>query len=135
MWFDAEMEDAYDNGIEPALMYLGYEPIRVDKVLSTDDIVAEIFDQIAECDLMVADFTHGENGPRGGVYYEAGYAEGLGKPVIMACRADQLPDIHFDTSHRFHIVWNTPKDPQRRVKRTYPSKSSGKTRCCHVSVT
>ena len=126
MWFDPEMNDAYDNGIEPALMYLGYEPIRVDRVLSTDDIVAEIFDQIAECDLMVADFTHGKDGSRGGVYYEAGYAEGLGKPVIMACRADQLPDIHFDTSHRFHIVWKTPKDLRDALKERIPARVAAK---------
>ena len=88
--------------------------------------MAEIFDQIAECDLMIADFTHGENGPRGGVYYEAGYAEGLGKPVIMACRADQLPDIHFDTSHRFHIVWNTPKDLRDALKERIPARTAAK---------
>ncbi len=122
MWFDDEMNDAYENGIEPALMVLGYEPVRVDKVLSTDDIVAEIFARIAECDIMIADFTHGKDGPRGGVYYEAGYSEALGKPVIMTCRADQSPDIHFDTSHRFHIMWKTPKELRDALRERIPAR-------------
>ena len=126
MWFNDEMNDAYENGIEPALMYLGYEPVRIDKVLSADDIIAEIFTQIAECDLMVADFTHGAEGTRGGVYYEAGYAEALGKPVIMTCRADQSPDIHFDTNHRFHIMWNTPKELRDALRERIPARVAAK---------
>ncbi len=35
---------------------------------------------------MIADFT----GHRGGVYFEAGFAHGLGIPVIWTCREDQL---------------------------------------------
>ena len=126
MWFHDQMNDAYENGIEPALVYLGYEPVRVDKVLSADDIMAEIFAQITECDLMVADFTHGAEGTRGGVYYEAGYAEALGKPVIMTCRADQSPDIHFDTNHRFHIMWNTPKELRDTLRERIPARVAAK---------
>jgi len=37
-----------------------------------------------ECRFIVADFT----GQRGGVYFEAGYALGLRKPVIWTCKRD-----------------------------------------------
>ena len=122
MWFNDEMNDAYDNGIEPALMSLGYEPVRIDKILSTDDIMGEILAQISECDIMIADFTHGKEGPRGGVYYEAGYAEALGKSVIMCCREDQSPDIHFDTNHKFHIMWKTSKDLRDALRSRIPAR-------------
>ena len=91
-------------------MYLGDKPVRVDKRLSAATVMVEISAPITGCDPMAADFTHGAEGTRGGVYYEAGYAEVLGKPVIMPCRADQSSGIHFDTNHRFHIMWNTPKE-------------------------
>ena len=122
MWLDEKMDDAYEHGIEAALLILGYQPVRVDKVLSTDDIVAEILTQIKECDLMIADFTHGESGPRGGVYYEAGYAEALGKIVIMTCRADQSPDIHFDTNHKYHIMWESPTQLREALRERIPAR-------------
>ena len=126
MWFNDEMNDAYDNGIEPALMSLGYEPVRIDKILSTDDIMVEILAQISECDIMIADFTHGKEGPRGGVYYEAGYAEASGKSVIMCCREDQSPDIHFDTNHKFHIMWKTSKDLRDALRSRIPARVSAR---------
>ena len=59
---------------------------------------------------MVADFTHGDNGARGGVYYEAGFAHGLGIPVIYSCRADLMDELHFDTRQIYHVVWSNPEE-------------------------
>ena len=55
---------------------------------------------------MVADFT----GDRGGVYYEAGFAQGLGIPVIWTCRSDWTQRIHFDTRQYNRIEWESPSD-------------------------
>ena len=57
---------------------------------------------------MVADFTHGDDGHRGSVYYEAGYAEGLGLQVIRTCRSDLVDnnELAFDTRQRNHIGWD-----------------------------
>ena len=60
-------------------------------------IVAEI----RRSSLLVADFT----GHRGGVYFEAGLAMGLGIPVIWTCRTDCVSELHFDTRQYNHIVW------------------------------
>ena len=54
---------------------------------------------------MIADFTHGDSGARGSVYYEVGLAEGLNLPVIFTCRQDQIDDLHFDTNHFLHLSW------------------------------
>ena len=50
---------------------------------------------------IIADFT----GDRGGVYFEAGFANGLGKPVIWTVRKDWLNKLHFDTRQFNHITW------------------------------
>jgi hypothetical protein len=55
---------------------------------------------------MIADFTSEIDKPRGGVYYEAGFAHGLGKEVIWTCREDVIDHIHFDTRQYNHITWN-----------------------------
>lgn len=76
---------------------------------------------------MVCDLT----GYRGGVYWEAGFAYGLGREVIYTCREDWVKPqiskykdsegkeieiirqgIHFDLEHRNRIEWkdDTPED-------------------------
>jgi nucleoside 2-deoxyribosyltransferase len=40
-----------------------------------------------------------------GAYWEAGFAEGLGKPVIYICR--EGVNTHFDTDHRRTVRWST----------------------------
>lgn len=43
-----------------------------------------------------------------GAYWEAGYAEGLGKPVIYLCEKSQFNEFktHFDTNHHTTVVWD-----------------------------
>lgn len=72
---------------------------------------------------MVADLT----GYRGGVYFEAGFAKGLGKPVIFTCRKDWFDGVlssegkpikekvHFDINHQNIIVWENPEDLKKRI--------------------
>lgn len=40
------------------------------------------------------------------VYWEAGFAEGLGKPVIYICDKECFKDSKFDTNHRLTIMWD-----------------------------
>lgn len=60
---------------------------------------------IRGCRFLVADLTHHNNG----AYWEAGYAEGLGKPVIYTCERSVFEDstrgTHFDTNHHLTVVW------------------------------
>lgn len=39
-----------------------------------------------------------------GAYLEAGFAEGLRKPVIYVCREDVK--THFDTDHLHKVTWD-----------------------------
>ncbi len=105
MWFDPAMNDAYEQGIRPAIEEdAGFKSIRVDAVEHTGKIDDRIIAEIRESRFLVADFT----GHRGGVYFEAGYAMGMGLPVIWACKSADIASAHFDTRQYNHIVWNEP---------------------------
>jgi hypothetical protein len=123
MWFDLAMDDAYRIGIEPAIVAAGYRPLRVDQKEHSNKIDDEIIAEIRRSRFVVADFTceiiNGDKGQiavsRGGVYYEAGFAQGLGIPVIWTCRSDSINHVHFDTRQYNHIVWTDPNDLQHKL--------------------
>ena len=110
MWFHESMDDAWVNGVAPAIKDAGYKAVRVDKKEHVNKIDDEIIAEIRRSRFVVADFTQGKKGARGGVYYEAGFAHGLNIPVIFSCRKDVLEDVHFDTRQYNHIVWETPEE-------------------------
>ncbi len=116
MWFDPCMEEVYDTAVRPAIEEAGYNPMRIDRKEHINKIDDEIIAEIRKSRFLVADFTHGEDGARGGVYYEAGFAHGLGIPVIFTCREDAVDTLHFDTNHYNHIVWTTPEELRERLK-------------------
>lgn len=115
MWFDASMNDAYEKGIAPGIKDAGYEPLPINRKEHINKIDDEIIAEIRRSRFVVADFTHGDIGPRGGVYYEAGFAHGLNIPVFFTCRKDVLDKVHFDTRQYNHIVWETPQDLRKQL--------------------
>lgn len=111
MWFAPELKLAYDNGIAQGIRDAGFEPMRIDIKEHNNEIPDEIMSEIRNCEFMVADFT----GQRAGVYYEAGFAMGLGRKVIWCCREDEINKLHFDTSHKNHLVWSGPEDLRAKL--------------------
>lgn len=118
MWFGSEMSEPWRTGFAPAIRDAGYEPFRIDGKEHNNKIDDEIVAEIKRSRFLIADFTCGgvevdgkfEPNPRGGVYYEAGLAHGLGMTVIFTCRADRLEHAHFDTRQFAHIVWRDSVD-------------------------
>lgn len=111
MSFDERLGNAYRDGIGPAVSRAGFKPIRIDQKEHNGDITDEIMAGIRDAQFVIADFTL----QRPGVYYEAGFALGLGRPVIWCCRGDERDKLHFDTDHMNHILWDTPEDLQERL--------------------
>ena len=112
MWFTDKTDSAYSDGIHPAIEDdCGYRAIRIDAKDFIGDIVDEIIAEIRESRFIVADFT----GQRQGVYYEAGYARGLGLPVIWTCGKSDIDNLHFDTRQQNHIDWETPEELRERL--------------------
>ena len=123
MWFDDETQEAYKQGIYLAIEETGYLPLRIDRKEHANKIDDEIVAEIRRSRFVVADFTCGLVGSvpnqtavsRGGVYYEAGFAQGLGIPVIWCCRKDCLQHVHFDTRQFNYIDWETPEELRTRL--------------------
>lgn len=71
--------------------------------------------EIKRARFLIADLTHANNG----AYWEAGYAEGLGKTVIYTCEQqvfdDRAQGTHFDTNHHLTVKWN-PENPDMAVE-------------------
>jgi len=105
MWFDKTMEDIYFSTISEGISEAGYKPHKVDQREHNDKIDDEIISQIRRSRFILADFT----GHRGGVYYEAGFARGLGLEVIWTCNADDLDNLHFDIRQYNCIIWEKTK--------------------------
>lgn len=124
MWFDESVDEAYGEGIEPAIKCAGYRPLRIDKKEHNNKIDDEIIREIRRSRFVVCDFTCGlvehDGKPtplhRGGVYYEAGFAQGLGIPVIWMCHADHIGHVHFDTRQFNHLVWEKPEDLRTQLR-------------------
>lgn len=116
MWFDESMDALYSDGIDPGVRDAGYVPLRVDRQPSLHRIDDQIIAEIRRSRFMVADFTQGGSGARGSVYYEAGFAHGLGLPVIFTCRSDHLDKLHFDIRQYPHIGWTEPAELREQLR-------------------
>jgi nucleoside 2-deoxyribosyltransferase/Zn ribbon nucleic-acid-binding protein len=113
MWFDESMITAQES-IREAIRQCGYTPMIIDKKEHNNQIVPEILYEIRNSIFVVAELT----GNRTGVYYEAGYAEALGKEVILLCREDYFNDRHFDVAQKNTIKWYNESDLyEKLVKR------------------
>jgi hypothetical protein len=125
MWFDPSMSQAYAEGIVPALSDAGYIPVRIDQKEHNNKIDDEIIAEIRQARFVVADFTCGiiGEGParaavaRGSVYYEAGFAQGIGTPVIWTVREDCIDKVHFDARQYAHILWKDPADLRAQLNK------------------
>ena len=112
MWFSKEVTPLWTQVIEPTIRSSGYEPMRIDSKQHNGKIDDEIMASIRSARFVVADFT----GNRGGVYYEAGFAHGLGLSVIFMCREGD--ELHFDVRQYNCIFWKPDEllEAQERVK-------------------
>ena len=123
MWFDPTMITVYDEGFARGIARAGFRPFRIDGKETVGKIDDEIIAEIRRSRFVVADFTAGSvealsgvaHVPRGGVYFEAGFALGLGTPVIWTARRDCIAHVHFDTRQFAHIVWTNPFDLADRL--------------------
>jgi hypothetical protein len=59
---------------------------------------------IRDAAFVIADLSHDNPG----AYWEAGYAEGLGKPVLYICEKSKFEEFktHFDTNHSTTVLWD-----------------------------
>ena len=99
-----ELDRMVDECFRPAVKRTGFE-LRI----LTDQQRAGLIDNQIRAALLsarfvISDLTHGSPG----AYWEAGFAEGRGIPVIYTCEqaAWQKRKSHFDTNHMATIIWD-----------------------------
>lgn len=114
MSFHEDLLPVYRDAIAPAISSTGYRPYRVDIKPHLDRIDAKIIREIKDSRFIVADVTRQKQG----VYYEAGFAYGLGIPVIWCVRKDDFDNIHFDTRQYNHIIWETADELKEKLEDT-----------------
>ncbi len=111
---DPELNRIVEEYIRPAIASIG---LKLRKLNDPDGQKAGLIDdrlrlEIKMAKLVLADLTHDNNG----AYWEAGYAEGIGKPVVYLCEENvfqkRAGGTHFDTNHHLHILWSSEKIDQ-----------------------
>ncbi len=112
MSFHADLNEIYSDGFQVGILDAGYEPVRMDQIEHVNRIDDEIINQINSSKFVIADFT----GHRGGVYFEAGYALGIGLPVFWTCKKSDMSDLHFDIRQFNCIDWQTPEELAKRLQ-------------------
>jgi hypothetical protein len=113
MWFAAKMDGVYESGLKVGIENAGYAPMIIRNKEHTNKIDDEIVAEIRRSAFLVADFT----GHRGGVYFEAGFALGLGRPVIWTCNFNEISKLHFDIRQYNCIDWSEPADLAARLQK------------------
>jgi len=100
---DETLEKIYKEHLKPAVKNTGFELRKLDERLRAGLIDDQLRIEIRKSRFLLADLTHGNYGS----YWEAGYAEGLGKPVIYLCQKKIFDEkkTHFDTNHLTTITW------------------------------
>ena len=100
---DENLDKLLAETMKPAISSLGYvlqdlrdwaRPGVIDNILR---------ETIRDAAFIIADLSHDNLG----AYWEAGYAEGLGKPVLYICHDDkfEISRTHFDTAHSTTVTW------------------------------
>lgn len=101
---DEALDNAYSIHFKKAVDETGFELRRLDEKPEPGLIDNRLKAEILKSKFLIADLTQGNNG----AYWEAGFAEGLGKPVIYTCERAYFEKhkTHFDTNHYFTVLWD-----------------------------
>jgi len=128
---DTQIDAVVREHFVPQVKLAGFDLQRLDDGQPAGLIDDQLRLRIRQARFLVCDLTHGNRG----AYWEAGYAEGLGIPVIYTCRRDVFDDPnhvhhpHFDAAHWVTVPWD-PANPaaaglklKATVRATLPSEA------------
>ena len=124
------LDRAYQDCFQPGVADAGFSLRRLDEGQGTGLIDDQMRVAIRTARFMLADLSSGN----AGAYWEAGFAEGLGKPVLYLCQRETWDDAqlrpHFDTNHLVTVIWNLDDLPSARrriadaIRNTFPADST-----------
>ncbi len=101
------------EAIKRALSKTGFKFIFIDEEhLSSDKSIPDgIFASIKKAKFCISDFSF----HRHGVYFESGFALGLGKPVIYLCSEAEFPNAHFDIKQLQQIIYKSAEELEGKL--------------------
>ncbi len=102
---NAALNALFLQHFKPAVALAGFDLVRLDEEPQAGSIDERLRVEIRRSRFLVADLTDGNPG----AYWEAGFAEGLSKPVIYTCERATFENhgTHFDTNHLQTVVWDS----------------------------
>lgn len=109
MSFAPDMEPVFE-GIQAAGNTHGLRVERVKDVPGDYRITDKVFAMIEDCLLVVTDLTH----ERPNVYFELGYARGVGKTVITTAR--EGTSVHFDVKDWTCMTYNDSRKLEKQLR-------------------
>ena len=121
MAFKDDLLAAHEEAIKPACLACGFTARVSSDNEYNDGIMDEIITEIKRSKFVIVDFTYNNNG----AYFEAGYAQGLGREIIRLCKRDWFEGLdkdgnknrlHFDIQHYNIILWDNHADLLKKLK-------------------
>jgi nucleoside 2-deoxyribosyltransferase len=123
------LEKIFNEVIKDAVSKTGFEIRRLDEERRAGLIDDKLRVEIRRSKFLIADLSDDNNG----AYWEAGYAEGLGMPVIYICEESKFDQraTHFDTNHHLTIKWKDDPESLKKfaeelkatIRATFPAEA------------
>ena len=113
-----DLDKCVEDFVKPVVEGIGYALVDMNDIAQAGVIDNIMRVKIRASAFVIADLTHDNSG----AYWEAGYAEGLDKPVIYICNKSKFEKdkTHFDTNHCTTVLWSIddPNAFKRDLKAT-----------------
>ena len=105
---DSDLDPFVRDVVKPTVKDIGFDLVDMRDIARAGVIDNIMRTQIRDAAFVIVDLTHDNPG----AYWEAGYAEGLGKPVIYICEKEKFEakKTHFDTNHCTTVPWSRDND-------------------------
>lgn len=115
---NSTLDKVFLEHFKPAAAKAGFELVRLNEKPKAGSIDERLRVEIRCAKFLVVDLTDANPG----AYWEAGFAEALGKPVIYTCEKKifKTKGTHFDTNHLHTVLWEptSPEEAEEELKNT-----------------
>ena len=109
-----EYEELFNDVIAPVCKSMELEPFRASQTYYPGLIIADIQRQIRESRVVIAEITP----VNPNVYYEVGYADAIGKPVILIADGGKLEQLPFDVRAFRTLFYENTIGGKAKVEKT-----------------
>ena len=114
MAFNPDTKDTRE-AIRQGIISAGYSPEFIDEIIHNHQIIPEMLRLIGESKFLILEITE----PNFGAYYEAGYAAGLGKEIIVCCKELVFNQKDFSCPNLKEIKEDSQEDIEKNGCKIY----------------